>query len=128
MLPSIITLRAFQSYGSVNLKTRARRNIREAGIYKRRAQKLSTSFSTFLERLLTLALVALEPSLVNCRMKAQTNQIRSVMSEDCVVLLEEFVQSNLDLAAENKKLRYMDRYMEISSFTLNSAYQNNVMR
>ena len=61
---------------------------------------------------MTLALVALEPSLVNCRMKAQTNRIRSVMSEDCVVLLEEFVQSNLDLAAENKKLRYM----EISSF------------
>ena len=49
-------------------------------------------------------------------MEAQTNRIRSVMSEDCVVLLEELVQSNLDLAAENKKLRYMDRYMEISSF------------
>ncbi|KAK2546974.1 hypothetical protein P5673_033264 [Acropora cervicornis] len=38
-------------------------------------------------------------------MEGQINRIRSVMSEDCVVLLEELIQSNRDLAAENEKLR-----------------------
>ncbi|XP_044168162.1 uncharacterized protein LOC122952187 [Acropora millepora] len=38
-------------------------------------------------------------------MEGQINRIRSVMPEDCVVLLEELIQSNRDLAAENEKLR-----------------------
>ena len=113
MFPLIITLSAFQCSGSVNLRTRARRNIRGGG-YKKSAQELSASFSTFLERPLTLALLALEPtserffpsehSLVNCRMEAQINRIRSERSEACVVLLEELIQSNSDLATENEKL------------------------
>ena len=108
------------------------------GIYKKRAQKLSISFSTFLEILLTLALVALEPTserffssehnLVNCRMEAQINPIRSVISEDCVVPLEELIQSNRDLAAENKKLRYMDRsfYTEFSILEQHDALTRKI--
>ena len=93
MLPLIITLSAFQCSGSVNLRTRARRNIRGGG-YKKSAQELSASFSTFLERPLTLALEPTserffpsEHSLVNCRMEAQINRIRSERSEACVTVI-----------------------------------------
>lgn len=37
-------------------------------------------------------------------MEKQINRIRSVMFEDCIMLLEELIQSNRDLATENKKL------------------------
>ena len=105
-LVSLSVLRVSESQNQSEAKRQG------GGIYKKSAQKLSTSFSTFLERLLTLALeptserfFSSEHSLVNCRMEGQINRIRSVMSEDCVVLLEELIQSNRDLAAENEKLR-----------------------
>lgn len=37
-------------------------------------------------------------------LQAQINQIHSVMSQDCVVVLGELIQSNRDLAAKNEKL------------------------
>lgn len=38
-------------------------------------------------------------------MEDQISRVRSVMSDDCVVLLEELIRSNRDLAAENERLR-----------------------
>ena len=104
MFPPIITLWAFQCVSESQNESEVKHQ--GAGIYKKARKNYQHPFQRSLRDCWPTCarFFPSKHSLVDCRIEAQINRIRSVMSEDCVLVLEELIQSNLDFAAENEKL------------------------